>query len=433
VPTQREHVLLQQIAREGREIRILESERGLLLSRFNHCRSQQGGGGTCATPANSSPRNNKKRPRSRRHDGGGPEDDVTRLPDDSKNTDGERDLLDVLDALQCRTTVETMNNKNNIGEEEPPPSRTFAVPDDIDAGSLKEVDVDSYRLHPILGGVAFTSVEGPLPPTQDRPQEDVNRDPKNNRKLRLYILSGHTIASLSAEDGSGFKSGGRIGFEVQTEISFADRFNGGLVGNPIVGDERAAVSSVHTKFFPLPPNAVHDDQNFAPPFPVEELRELSDLVSKTRSLTDFFRELAAFNEFHQERSASMGRLVKEFGTGGHLSILCANLVEIRSGSCNKQIGKARLSENEEAGACAGAGPLMSLRVSWSRSFSELGREDDLCVEDCTVRGRDGGEDDYDASALVKTILAPGGIHSLVHCAGGIEEAIGAILRAVAET
>ena len=159
------------------------------------------------------------------------------------------------------------------------------------------------------------------------------------------------------------------------------------------------------------------------------MEELADLVSKTQSLTQLFRELVAFQEFHLERSASMERLVSEFGTDGCLSITCADMMEIRSGDGNMKADKDCSTGDKAAGT--GAGPLLRLRLSWSRSFSELGREDDLCVEDCTVGGN--GEADNAVDALVDTILDPDGIDSLVHIAGGIEEAIRAIIRAVTGT
>ena len=195
------------------------------------------------------------------------------------------------------------------------------------------------------------------------------------------------------------------------------------------------MSSVHTKFFPHPSNemAQDDDSKFALPipFPKEELEELADLVSKTRSLTQLFRELVAFHEFHQERSASTERLVKEFGTDSCLSITCADMMEIRSSDGNKKADKDCMTGDKAAGAGAGVGPLLHFKLSWSRSFSELGREDDLCVEDCTVGSN--GEADNAVDALVDAILDPDGIDSLVHIAGGIEEAIRAIIRAVTGT
>lgn len=429
-PTQRD-VLLQQIARERREVCVLESERVLLLSRFNHRQSQ--GADAMIDTANTNARNSsKKRPRPHYHGEDISEDQMARVAHDGVGQDGDRDLLDVLDALQCRTTLETMN-ENNVGEAPSSTSSTSLVPSNAATGgwgSLREVDADSYWMHPILGGITFTGVKGPLPPGEERSQkeEDINTGKSKNSKRRLYILSGHTNANLSnvsTSAGSECKSECCcIGFEVRAEICFADRSDGS-------DDERATVSSVHTKFFPHPSNglAQDDDSKFALPFPKEELEELAELISKTQNLTRLFRELVAFHEFHMERSASMERLVKEFGTDGCLSITCADMMEIRSSDGNMKADGDCLTGDKRAGT--GVGPLLCLRLSWSRSFSELGREDDLCVEECTVGGN--GEADNAVDALVDTILDPDGIDSLVHIAGGIEEAIRAIIRAVTGT
>lgn len=211
--TQRD-ALLQQIARERREVRILESERALLLSRFNHRQSQgtdKGARDTCSDTANTANARNssKKMPRPRYHGGDFSGDQMARLTHGAADQDGGRDLLDVLDALQCRTTLETMN-ANNIGEAPSSTSGIF-VPRNAATGGggvLREVDADSYRMHPILGGITFTKVEGPLPPgEQKRSQEkDIdNGDPKKSTRS-LYILSGHTNANISAIPGSEHKS-----------------------------------------------------------------------------------------------------------------------------------------------------------------------------------------------------------------------------------
>lgn len=415
-PTQRD-VLLQQIAKERREVRVLESERALLLSRFNHRQSQEEADVVIDTANTSS----KKRPRPHYHGGDFSGDQRAMLQHDAADQDGGRDLLDVLDALQCRTTLESIKSNNNIGtKKEEAPSGVRLEPGHTTAtgGGLREVDADSYRMHPLLGGITFTKVEGPLPSQK----EDVN-----NGKQRLYVLSGHTNANTNASASIGSESKLKcccIGFEVRAEISFADRSDG-------ADGETATVSSVHTKFFPHPSNEIAQDDNskFALPFPKEELEELADLISKTQSLTQLFRELVSFHEFHLERSASMERLVKEFGMDGCLSITCADMMEIRSSDGNMKTQKDCLTGDEAAST--GVGPLLRLKLSWSRSFSELGREDDLCVEDCTVGGN--GEADNTVDALVDTILNPDGIDSLVHIAGGIEEAIRAIIRAVTGT
>lgn len=430
--TQRD-LLLQQIATERREVRVLESERALLLSRFNHRRPDTGARDTCSDTANTSARNSsKKRPRPHYHGGDVSGDQMARLTHEAAGQDGGRDLLDVLDALQCRTTLESMNA--NIGakkqqKKEAPSSTssTTLVPSEAatggGGGGLGEVDADSYRMHPILGGITF------IPPSEEGSQEDFNNGDPKKSKRRLYIISGHTNANLSKVSASATSECKSecccIGFEVRAEISFADRSDG-------ADDERAKVSSVHTKFFPHPSNetAQDDGPNFALPFPKEELEELADLISKTQSLTQLFRELVAFNEFHLERSASMERLVKEFGTDGCLLITCANMMEIRSGYGNMKADRDCL--NGDKAASTGVEPLLRLSLSWSRSFSELGREDDLCVEECTVGGN--GEAAHgDSIALVDTILDPNRIDSLVHIAGGIEEAIRAIIRAVTGT
>lgn len=442
-PTQRD-VLLQQIAREQRELRILESERALLLSRLSRRRSQGAGwvrdaaNTSTSTSTSAGNRNSKKRPCPRYHGGGDVDgDQVPRLPHDSADKGDERDLLDVLDALQCRATLESMKaNNTSAGANQQHQQEALSLspgvmlkPDDAAVNNgLREVGVDSNRLHPILGGIAFTGVKGPLPPSHDdrsRCGTNIEKSKESNGQQRLYILSGHTSANLFA--GVGSESNSEcccIGFEVRAEISFADRSDD-------TGDHRATVSSVHTKFFPHPSDVGGQDDHpqFALPFPKEELEELADLISRTLSLTQLFRELVAFHEFHQQRSASMERLVEEFGNDDCLSITCADMMEITCHNSKKvEAGGACLFED----ASAGKRPLLRLRLSWSRSFSELGREDDLCVEDCAVGGgREAAPGDV--GELVDTILDPDGIDSLVHIAGGIEEAIRAILRAVTGT
>ena len=57
----------------------------------------------------------KKRPRPHYHDGDFSRDQRVMLTHDAADQDGGRDLLDVLDALQCRTTLESIKSNNNIG------------------------------------------------------------------------------------------------------------------------------------------------------------------------------------------------------------------------------------------------------------------------------------------------------------------------------
>ena len=484
-PATQKDALLQEIARERREIRILESERSLLLGRFarrppmppiQHAWTHEGTKGW--TPSlvgtdGGTSNNNNKGPRL--HFSGNVADTESHgdksQGDNVFGGDNERDLLDVLDALQCRTTLEAMASGGATTK--PPPSSTSAscVMSDGDAAAdpaaasstgFGGADPDSCRLHPLLGGVVFTKVEGPLPPAQGRRQDEavVGSDLQNNERRVMYILSGHTSTTADApgDDGPGSNPVGCIGFEVRTEVSFAVRSVGGddKSRNYMGADgERATVSSVETKFFPhayrhasiVAPNDTCTDtsgdqhaadgsnaDDFFLPFPEDELQELSELVSKTRSLTQLFRELVAFKEFHRDRSASMERLVTEFGAVGSLSVsvICADMVMIRSTGSQEKAAEAISKDGDEVdaiytpGNASGAG-VLHLRLSWSRSFSELGGEDDLCVEDCAV----GDDRTGNGRLLVDSVLDPDGISSLVHCAGGIEGAIRAILRAVA--
>lgn len=442
--------LLEQIARERREVRILESERALLLSKYNQAGNRS---------------NARKRPRSEiftaaaaLYGGRSLEDDnpgqgidgatscsvlANRDSDaaaaaaaaSADGTDEERDLLDVLDALQCRVTLESMgqqrqSNQDVVGgstdSSADAASANLDYDDRVNESILGSVDAESFRLHPVLGGVAFTKVEGPLPSSSFTASGAACVE--SGVQTRLYILSGHVAGwpnSVGHET---------IGFQVRAEVSFtrhdARSTNINRVASPPrkAGDEeRATVSSVTAKFFPHLRNksGSKDDESTTPtfslPFPTDELTELTQLVAKTRSLTQLFRELVSFQHFHQQRTESIERLIDEFGNES-IRVESANIFSITNGR--------RDASGSDGGEESGG---LTIKISWSRTFSELGREDDLCVEDCSVVPREdddnNGKDQDNIGALVETLMDPAGLSSLVHCVGGCEGAVRVMLQA----
>lgn len=419
--------LLEQIARERREVSILESERALLLSQ-NKSRS------TLA------------RKRQRRGVGGGIDGlgsaDIGRSYDDAAIPDAtdmqdERDLLDVLDALQCRVTLESIvvENKSGLADGDDNTCSSGGTSTNIaderldDKSGLGEVDAESFRLHPILGGVTFTKVEGPLPPSDSFATSSSSSSAaaavgNDVNSKRLYVLSGHIIGRPKNSISE------CIGFEVRAEVSFTRHARSTLSPSKLLSsprksgdEERASVSSVTVKCSPhfleeKSKGKDSADEAFSLPFPTEELSELAQLVAETRSLTKLFRELVAFQEFHHQRTESFKRLIAEFGYDA-ITISSADTFCIRIG-------------NESMGEKSG----LQIKLSWSRSFYELGRDDNLCVEDCSLCC-DGGEDDSDGNgqdtsigSLLEIVMDPDGISSLVHCVGGCESAIRIMLKAV---
>jgi len=429
---QKRSSLLEQIARERREVSILESERALLLSQ-------------------SRSRSTLSRKRQRRGviGGGIPglgSADIDRSYDDAAIRDAtdmqdERDLLDVLDALQCRVTLESTVVENESG------LTTDGDDDTCSAGGtsanvaderlngksgLDEVDAESFRLHPILGGVTFTKVEGPLPPSDSFARSSSSSSSSaaaavenDVNSKRLYVLTGHSIGHPENSISE------CIGFEIRAEVSFTRHARSTLSPSKLMSsprksgdEERALVSSVTVKFSPhfleeKGEGKDSADEAFRLPFPTKELSELAQLVAETRSLTKLFRELVAFQEFHHQRTESFKRLIAEFGYNA-ISVSYADMFCIRNG-------------NESLGAKSG----LQIELSLSRSFYELGRDDNLCVEDCSLC-RDGGEDDPDGNngqdasigSLLEIVMDPDGISSLVHCVGGFERAIRVMLKAV---
>ena len=416
----RRSFLLEQIAKERREVAILESERALLLSQNR--KASRSSNSTCA----------RKRHRpSPAGTGLGTEHSGNSSANRSDHTSigapDERDLLDVLDALQCRVTLESMvaKNKSNMGSDgEGDRGSSAGMSTNIeeerllnDRSGLGEVDGASFRLHPILGGLSFTKVEGPLSPSPSARGNDVSNK-------RLYVLSGHAIGRPNDAANE------CIGFEVRAEVSFTNHAHS--MGSPSTGrwasprksgaEERASVSSVKVRFSPhllgKRDEEKASDATFTLTFPAEELSELAQLVEETRSLTKLFRELVSFQEFHYQRAESFKKLVNEVGSDA-MHISSANIFSMRN-------------FNEVSGERGG----LLIKMSWSRIFSELGRDDKLCVEECSF-DQSGEEGDGDSSgqdasigSLLEIVTDPGGVSSLVHCVGCCEEAIRIMLKAI---
>ena len=400
--------LLAQIERERREVRILEAELGLLVAEGRRRaagrkrrREEEGGGG-----------------------GGG------RIAGAAAGADaGPGDLLDVLDALQCRVTLEqsvvatataaAAGRGGGGGEAEGSP-RSLPFP-----GGGGGSDAATFRLHPLLGGVTFTGVAGPLRGPGGDADADADAGDSDNRNApRQYVLSGY-VGSGGAASPPGARDEHRIAFEVRPEVSF-----GGEEGGGGGGGGEATVTSVTATFAPSPApggGGDGDDGDGLPAaagrsFPASELSELAGMAEVTLNLTQLFRELVAFGAFHARRVEALERLVEAHGTGT-IVMETAEAFRITSGGDCGTGG----------GTGGGGGPSLPrfyMRLAWRRRFSEVGREDELVVLD--VGGGSGGDDDDDddgRQSLRSLLLDPSGVRSLASSLGGCEEAIEALVSA----
>ena len=302
--------LLAQIERERREVRILEAELGLLVAEG---RRRAAG---------------RKRKREEEGGGGG-----GRIAGAAAGADaGPGDLLDVLDALQCRVTLEqsvvatatatataatataAAAGRGGGGGEAGGSPRSLPFP-----GGGGGSDAATFRLHPLLGGVTFTGVAGPLRGPGGDADGDADAGDSDNRNApRQYVLSGY-VGSGGAASPPGARDEHRIAFEVRPEVSFGGGEGGGGGG----GGGEATVTSVTATFAPSPaPGGGRDgdDGDGLPAaagrsFPASELSELAGMAEVTLNLTQLFRELVAFGAFHARRVEALERLVEAHGTG----------------------------------------------------------------------------------------------------------------------
>eukprot|EP00978_Attheya_sp_CCMP212_P030830 scaffold114677_cov64-Attheya_sp.AAC.4 len=369
-------LLMKEIERERRTVRILEAELSLLEQKHG-----------------------RKRKRQRRLMMGETEEEPKQREIEETNV-----LLETLDALQ--SVVSSYNNTNNNN-----------APSDILERKWHD-DPIAFRLMSCWSGICFTQVTPSVDPSPDNASS-------SSSSCKSYELCGLVTATdddpteLTTRTPEKHDPRERFRFRVVATISFLSSNIGtkGSTSRSSATTTTAQITQIQATVTGPTPTVHNDDYHdycevvMGPTIPVDEM---DDLCRRTHTnLPQFFRQLVTFSEFHFRRSKALTRLCSQYNT-----------LELKSAhKCSITLGTHPDGNCDEE--------RFVLDLSWRWTFSDFGRgHETLHIEHCTVPNISTGEE---VDSWMTQVMDPQGLQDLISCSGGCESAIELMLQACVES